>query len=489
MVAARHRLIDQLFKELGEYTGYKSLPSGTPSGPYLSGPGGMFGTPGLSRDVISTRVQARGLASQLPARGTNLLQPLFPYITGFLSTSGNNPTNVCDDPKTAGPLKTCWQTAQFGRYSFQTREFEINHAGQRTNRGEFQDLQLVNPLISDQGGITAPPSVQGGMSFLNEMTMRMTEIGVAFQDQLVRQIYAGNPANNTSGGGYKEFPGLDILIGTTKVDATTGTPCPSLRSLIQPFSYTNISTSGGQSIVNTLTYMMRMLRHNASRMNMGGVRWAICMRQSLFWELTAVWPCAYMTYRCLAQDNAQTTLQVNANDQIDMRDAMRNGEYLVIDGVQYPVIIDDGIVESNNSSNGAIPLTGFASDIYIVPLTIRDGSMAATYWEYYDYSGENAAMSVAQEGGWAGTFFWTDGGRYLWHRKPTLNWCVQMLAKIEPRLILTTPHLAGRVTNVVYSPLLHERDAINGDKYFTDGGVVNRSAGKLYSDWNSTTPA
>lgn len=489
MAPSRTVLLTQLMKELGEYTGYKALPSGTPSGPYLTGPGGMFGTPGLSRDVISTRVQARGLASALPARGTNQIQPLFPYITGFLATSGSNPTNVCDDPKTAGPLKTCWQTAQFGRYSFQTREFEINHAGQQTNRGEFQDLQLVNPLISDEGGITSPESGRGNMNFLNSMSMRMIEVGVAFQDQLVRQLYTGNPANNSSGGGYKEFPGLDILIGTTKVDATTGTPCASLRSDIKAFNYGNISTSGGQSIVNVLTYQLRMLRHNAERMNMGGVRWAICMRQSLFWELTAVWPCAYMTYRCLAQDNTQTQLTVNANDQIDMRDAMRNGNYLVIDGVQYPVIIDDGIVESNHADNANIGITSFASDIYIVPLTIRDGSMAATYWEYYDYSANNAAMDVAQVGGWAGTSFWTDGGKYLWHRKPPLNWCVQMLAKIEPRLILSVPHLAGRTTNVQYTPLQHEREAINGDDYFTDGGVTSRSAARMYSDWNSTSPA
>lgn len=481
-------VLDQLLKEIGEYR-TKALPSGTPSGPYLTGPGGMFGTAGLRRDVISTRVQARGLASMLPARGTNEMQPLYPYITGFQAPTGSNPSGVCDDPKTAGPIKTCWQTASFGRYSFQSREFEINHAGQQTNRGEFQDLQLVNPIISDQSGLTSPQSSRQRFQLVNEMAMRMVEVGVAFQDQLVRQAYTGNPANNEAGGGYKEFPGLDILIGTTKVDATTGTPCPSLRSDIKGFNYANISTSGGQSIVNVLTYMMRMLRHNAERMNMGGVRWAITMRQALFWELTAVWPCAYMTYRCLAQDNDQTRLNIDTGDQIAMRDAMRNGSYLVIDGVQYPVIIDDGIVEENRADNGNIPITGYASDIYIIPLTIRDGTMAATFWEYYDYSANNSAMDVAGVGGWTEAFFWTDGGRYLWHRKPPLNWCVQLLAKIEPRLIMLTPHLAGRVTDVVYQPLQHERDAINGDDYFTDGGVTSRSASRLYSDWNSTTPA
>jgi hypothetical protein len=168
---------------------------------------------------------------------------------------------------------------------------------------------------------------------------------------------------------------------------------------------------------------------------------------------------------------------------------MRNGNYLLIDGIKYPVIIDDGIVEENRADNANIPIVGFASDIYIVPLTIRDGSMAATFWEYFDYSGNDAAMADARVSGYTDQYFWTDGGRYLWHRKPPLNWCVQMLAKVEPRLVLLTPHLAGRVTDVVYVPLQHERDSINEDMYFTDGGVQSRSAGRLYSDWSSTTPS
>jgi hypothetical protein len=483
-------LLEALAKELEPVLRNKALPSGSPVGPYLHGPGGLFGVPGISRDVISTRVQTRGLASALPARGTNDMQPLYPYITGFMAPTGSNPNGVCDDPQTAGPIKNCLQTAQFGRYSYQTREFELNRAGQRSNRGEFMDLQLVNPpLVSDVGGITTPATASGGrVSLASEMAMRMVEVGVSFQDKLVRQVYTGNPANNTGGGGYKEFMGLDILIGTTKVDAQTGTPCPSLRSDIKAFNYQNISTSGGQSIVNVLTYMMRMLRHNAERMNMGGTTWAITMRQSLFWELTAVWPCAYMTYRCAAQDNTQTQLVIDANDQLAMRDDMRNGMYLIIDGVRYPVIIDDGIVEENRADNANIPIVGFASDIYIVPLTIRDGSMAATFWEYFDFSADNAAMADARVSGYTDQYFWTDGGRYLWHRKPPLNWCVQMLAKVEPRLVLLTPHLAGRVTDVVYVPLQHERDSINGDDYFIDGGVQSRSATRLYSDWSSTTP-
>lgn len=460
------------------------------SGPYLFGQGGLFGVPGLERNVISTRIQPMGLAGALPARGTNITDPLYPYITGFLDVTGSVAAGICDDPQTAGAIKNCLQTAQFGRYSFQTRTFELNRLGQQTNRGEFQDLVLMNePLVEGANNIT--PSTGTAFRMLNEAVNRFVEVGVAFQNKLARQVYIGNPANNNAGGGYEEFPGLDILIGTTKVDAKTGTPCPSLRSDIKDFNYNAVTSSHAGGIVNVMTYMMRILRNNASRMNMGDTRWAIVMRETLFYELTAIWPCSYITQRCVTGLTANTNIEtVNANDMIQMRDDMRDGNYLLIDGMRVPVILDDAIDEEFSGDTNRVPSGSFASDVYFIPLTVK-GNVAVTFWEYFDYNGPNAAMSALRETAFGGldTSFWTDGGRFLWARKPMNNWCLQWIAKTEPRLILLTPHLAGRLLNVVYTPLQHTRDAFPDQDYFTDGGVTSRSAALDYSDWNSTTPA
>lgn len=476
----------------GTYYKATGFPSGTGSvAPMMHGPGGLFATSGLERQIISTRIEPRGLASMLPARGSVITNPLYPYITGFTAPTGSNPDGVCDDPKTAGPIKNCYQTADFGRYSFQSREFEVNRAGQRVNRGEYDDFIFVNPPVSGQStGLTFPATAAADARTMlaNEIKMRMLEMGIDFQDVLTKQLYVGNPTNNSSGGGYQEFPGLDILVGTNKVDAKTGTPCNTLHSDIKNFGYQEVSANGGQSILNALTYMMRMLQWNGDRMNMGGVTWAIVMRPQLFNELSAVWPCAYMTYGCQVQTNTQTQLVVGANDQIRMRDDMRNQRYLPIDGINYPVILDDAIDERNQADNGLIPLTGFASDIYVLPLTIRGGSMPALYWEFFDYSAPNGVMDAIRTAGFDNSY-WTDGGMYLWARKPIINWCTQVLAKIEPRVILLTPHLAGRLLNVSYNPLQHERDSHFDDMYFINQGVENRPADRLYSDWNPTTPA
>jgi hypothetical protein len=451
-----------------------TTPTGTPSTPYYTGPAGLFGVPGLERELISTRIQPRGLASTLPVRPSVTMTPMFPYITGFRDESGSDPATVCADGPTPGTGKSCLQTAAFGRYTYMTRELELNRLGQKINRGEFQDFMLVNPpLVETQGGILG--DFGGSPNLVNEVMMRFLEVGIAFQNKLMRQVWAGNPANNNIGGGYSEFPGLDILIGTNKVDAITGNECPSLDSDIKDFNYENVSTG---NIVNVMSYMMRYLRDIASRTNFEPVNWAIVMRPALFWELTAVWPCSYLTYRCASPDNFN--LNIDAADQVRMRDDMRSGQYIMLDGVRYPVILDDGIAEDTNTTNGRVPNPCFGSDIYVIPITA--GGMVTTYWEYFDYN--QGAMVGVQEGQ-LGDFFWTDGGMYLWHKKPPLNWCVQWIAKIEPRIILRTPQLAGRITNIVYCPLQHERQPFPDDPYFVNRGVYStRANSSLYSDWS-----
>jgi hypothetical protein len=467
---------------------FKAVPSGTPSVPYVHGPGGLFGVSGLERDIIATRVQPRGFASRLPARGSVTTNPLFPYITGFQATSGDNKTNVCDDPPIAGSMKTCIQTAQFGRYEFQTRQSEVNRIGQITDRGEFTDLRLVNdPLVNQMAGLLRQQfALRGQQAAIAgaDMLMRFVEVGVAFQNLLCAQVFTGNPTNNTAGGGYEEFPGLDILIGTTKVDAITNDDCPSLDSDIKAFNYDRVDdVNAANNIVNVLTYMLRMLRHNANTMNFGATTWVIVMRETLFYEITAVWPCNYMTYRC-DFPNAQGVLNVESStDHINFRDAMRNGRFLRIDGIDYEVVFDDCITEETEGDAAQIDGGEFASDIYVVPMTVRGGRQV-TFWQYYDYS-KGSIPAINQ--GRLQSFFWSDGGRYLWHAKPPTNWCVEHIAKIEPRIILQTPHLAGRVTDVKYRPLQHTRDPLPAQPYFTDGGVTTGyPPPSLYSDWNTS---
>ena len=463
-------ILEQLMTEIEAVQGRKhTSPAGAHSSPTIHGPGSLFGQGGLRRDVITSRMQPDGLASLLPVRGVTDTNPLFPYITGFQAPEGEQPTGDCDDGPTAGAVKTCLQTAQFGRYVFQTRELDISKVGQQVDRGEFFDHTILNdPLVNELAGLFPNLADTEAIGRAQEVMFRLLELGVAFQGSLSTQTYTGTGLTN-------EFMGLDLLISTTKYDAKTGTDCPSLASDVRNFSFGNIATvTGAEQIVTVLTSMWRNLNNNASGMNFGRTSWALVMRTQLFHELTDVWPSMYVTNRALPA-HSNVSINVSGTEQSNMRDAMRNGNYLVIDGIKVPVITDNAIAQVDRTGGD------YASDIYIVPLSVRGGRVV-TFWETFDYA---AGTVSAIRDGRLGTDFWTDGGRYLWHKKPPKNWCAQWTSKIEPRLIVLTPHLAGRLMNIEYTPERLYRGWLQDDLGYVNGGVTGGyDAPNYYSEAN-----
>ena len=481
----------------------KTQTAGAPIGPYLHGPGGLFGVRGLKRGVISTHTQITGSLGEVIPIGatgavrdgsTNEINPLFPYITGFLRSDQQEKNAVCDDPAQAAGMKTCILTSTFGRKEFKTRQLEINHVGQHINRGEFDDLTIENgPLVNQMGGLLQGMFANGmnnaqALSAGMEMMIRFVEVGVAFQRWFCPQVFTGNPSNNAAGGGYKEFTGLDLLIGTNKIDAVAGTACPSLYSDVKDFNYAQVDTSTNPTLVKTLTTMLHILTRKAVQQNLAPVDFRLVMRSELFYYITEIWPCNYMTYRCFNFDgaNIDPVGQFSVETAMRMKEEMRNGSFLYIDGRRYPVVQDDCISEETTADNAAIPIGGYSSDIYIVPFSARGGTLRTLYWEYYNYN-QGPMQTVQTIRG--GSFFWTDNGVFLWGVKPPDNWCIEAIAKVEPRLILRTPQLAGRLQNVVYVPLQHTDDPLPSQPYHVDGGISTGYPGPSpYSEWNPGGP-
>lgn len=463
--------------------------TGNSFGPYVHGPGGLFGVRGLERDIISTHTQITGsLGEMIPIESSNDVNPLFGYITGFLRSDQQEKNGVCDDPLPAGQFKTCIQTTVFGRKEFSTRTLDVTHVGQQNTRGEFFDLVLANsPLVDAMGGLMQSFTGFGNQASIlagREMAERMLEVAVSFQRWFCPQVYRGNPSNNTAGGGYKEFPGLDLLIGTTKIDALSGAACPSLYSDVKSFGFRQVSSVSSPDIVTTLSTMLYILESRARQNDLSPVDFRLVMRSQLFFELTNVWPLKYNTqYTEVAKASGLDAVYLTG---IQQRDAMRNGLYLTINSKQYSVILDDCIPEDNFADNATIGIGGFASDIYIVPFTARGGTLRTLYWQYFDY--QNGPMQAVQDIN-AGQWFWSDAGVFMWHVKPPNNWCINAISVTEPRLILRTPQLAGRLTDVAYTPLQHINDPLPSQDYWVNGGnSTGRPAPSPFSEWNPGGP-
>jgi hypothetical protein len=250
----------------------------------------------------------------------------------------------------------------------------------------------------------------------------------------------------------------------------TRTSCPSLDSDIKDANYAQVETRA-QSIYQLMQMIYRFVRHNAENMGFMPVQWAWVMKDSLFRVLTDFWPCVYATGRCSAN-----ALGINNNTDaltmVSMSDKMYTGKYLLIDGIEIPVITDDCIPYDSAAENAHLRPGQFASDIYLIPMTVR-GSRQVTYMQYFNYSAPNAVMQAISDGHLTNEY-WTDGGRYLWTFSRT-NWCVKWKAKTEVRLRLDTPHLAGRLQNVVWEPLQMFREPLPDQHYFVNGGRTYRS--------------
>ena len=210
------------------------------------------------------------------------------------------------------------------------------------------------------------------------------------------------------------------------------------------------------------------LTDQAERQGLDSVEFAVAMPRQLWQHVTEVWPCRYMTNRC-ATSTGSNPMVINDRNNVDMRDEMRRGMFLEVNGRRLQVVTDDGITEHTNITNANVPAGSFASSIYFLPMRIT-GNFPALYWEYKDY--QNLTPEVNALGGGAQKVnFWSDMGRFLWGYEDNGAWCWQVKAKTEPRVVLRTPHLACRIQHIMYTPITHVKDAYPDSPYHFDGGT------------------
>lgn len=460
------QLARAMMSEFGGMT--QKAVSSTPTATWGHGRGGLFSTPGLARPVFSAMIlPKKGLQSILPVRYSNEVNPLYGIVTGVTDTTGSEPTGVCDDPPVAGLTKLCTHSFVFGRLSRMTRVYNIDRAGEVTNRGEFLDFQVFgDPLTENPNVPSLSPAANVQEMARRELSKAVFELAISWSRDFARLTYTGSPTNNTAGGGHMEFWGLDTLINTGYRDAISGQACAAADSIVRSFNNRNVD-SYSTTIVKEITWIFRNLKFLAAHAGLDPVNWAMAMPFGLFYALTDIWPCAYLSYRCQVASGSTQFLDSGEVEKLrsDMRGDLTNytGQYLLIDGQKIPVVIDDAIPETQNAGSS------FTSDIYFVPLTVL-GNTPVTYMEYYNMDGPGGPMEMANFFAPQGSFYTSDGGRFLWHRKPPTNMCVQMLALTRPRLLLLTPYLAARLTDITYVPLVHEREWEVDASYYVNGG-------------------
>ena len=110
----------------------------------------------------------------------------------------------------------------------------------------------------------------------------------------------------------------------------------------------------------------------------------------------------------------------------------------------------------------------------------RDG----TFIQHKDYRQAQREIVAAH----STDVMWSDAGRFLWTVE-RIKWCYTLSAKIEPRIVLKVPQLAGRLNHVKYTPRQHFREPWQDSDYFFKGGEDMRAFpfGRVYPDNQPTS--
>lgn len=466
MVTEIETALAELLRAVGK--GEKHTAPGTLTGTqYAHGPNGLLSFPGVDPDVYTAMLGNIGMVNMLLTKASVFANPVFTTITGVQDDEAvAEPSTACAAPPSAGLKKACTVRAPFGRYARQTREIDITRIGMFNDMADPNYLRLVNNPIQPGGlfNTGAGDTTTPGDLLTNEITQKFWELAVGLNRLLGPQLFRGNPANNL-GTGYAEITGFDTLINTGYEDLTSGTTCPSMDSDIKNFACANVATNA-DALIRALSYMYRYVKDKAFRQNMLPVQWVLAMRPELFFEISAVWPCAYMSYMCNTSGSTTTVSQINGADMVALRDDIRTNSYLIINGDKIPVVQDDGIAEIDGGNATTPPAPGcFCSDIYLIPLSVM-GGRAVTYLEYMDWNAPGAARDALAKQG-----LFTIQGPWIVIPSQLRN-CMLWEAIIEPRLVMRTPWLAGRLQNVAYCPLQHTGQPFPSDAYWQDGGVT-----------------
>lgn len=462
-------------KQAGMGVGYKHDASGTPIAVgYSHGPGGNFSFPGVDNQVFHTTIGNIGILGRLPAVPSVQTNPTYYVLTGVQDLSGTEKNNVCDDARTAGLVKSCIITSVFGRYELATSEVELNRLGQVNDRADPMDLALVGSPIAQSGVFAAgarSPATPADL-LRNEVARKFWELNVGFHRLLSQQLWVGDPANNAAGGGYKELTSFAQLVNTGYVDAEDNTACPSIDSDLKDFGCANLEDETDR-LIEMLSDVIRTRRDIAFRTGVSPVRFLLAMRPELFWVLTSVYACSYLTYRC--QVTGQERVVVEGSEQVAFRDAMRAGRYLLVDGEKIEVVLDDGIAVDTPTTSSSVSEGCQCSDIYLIPMSVI-GGRAVTFLEYMDYGNPSARAALGNL-----VLARQEGAFLTWPRQQ--NQCVVWQSKVEPRLVMRTPWLAGRIQNIEYCPAQQARTPFPDDPYFVDGGRTSRPGPSHYTLW------
>ena len=465
-------------------------------------PGGPFAGPRENPVLNGMILPEAGLINRLPLRPSRISPTAnVGIITGVTETTGSEPEDCCDDFPEAGLTKMCefrFPWGQFGRQSRIISLCDLDETDYCTMPndlvgGPFSNSPAVGSRASFMPGPSAVPGYSGagpgfnmsagqgggshvgqgfapplpGLGGLNPMSSTpdkvLFELATAFVRDFSPIAFTGNPANNTSGGGYKEPWGLRRIINTDYTDAETGIPCPAADPLVLDYqSATGAETihDDPQKFIQLITELICRSNDMARQAKLGVVSGVLVMPSWMFDCIAREWACAYIASACNNVAVASTGI-----DWIQFRDSMLRHKYLLVDGMPIEVVCDDSDIWDEREDGT------YSGTLYYTPLTVMGGRVPVFYQQYKPWNGpeiQRVIQMFAPQGYFNPQV--SPNGAWLLFKKTPQNLCVQMAGITKRRFVHHAPYLCFRVEGLTCRRMVMKRSWRPGDVSFVNGG-------------------
>jgi hypothetical protein len=427
---------------------------------------GLFTYPGVRPERYSAMARPYSFAQALGApTASQFYEELLSVLLGQTEASGTNAETWCDNPPEVGNAKECKQAFYWGQYFVKTQLNAVPEIGQLRNRSDvpgsvmpgFSNPEMRNPLI--------PDLFYRLVDTRDQLAYELWKIGVEFERTIDVVGVAGDNSQAytaTEHGWTSEFTGIDSMIKTGYTDVKTSQTCAAMDSVVITFGADVGATipsepaASARNITIAITELVRAVRNRARKMGYGAnVSWYFLMREEAFHRVVEEYACNYASYRC-SGSGANNLVTMATETQKLMLD-MIAGQYLLVDGVAYPVVFSEGIPQTNAAGT-------FTSDIYLVPDTWNGQKL--TYLQYFPMDNQYAT----QFRGFADSDDITILNNGLWIAGVnSTGLCKEYEFGCKMRLIMETPFLAGRLDNVSYYFTTEIRNALPGSSFYANG--------------------
>lgn len=449
---------------------FKHNASGTtPTANPVYGPnwnGSAFGPmslPGFRDGMFSTLVRPRTLSSLFGVEPSLNANEKIGVMTGVTAGSGTNPSDFCGTAITAGQLKRCVQNYVWGKFKIKSQLVNVMEIGEHNDYADYQPHHLYNQAAPQSPFL---PDLMGKLDLANRpgivLNNELFTMGVQTERSFERVLVAGNIATapaSAQPGFIREFNGLERQITTGKADFDTGIACPGVDSTVITWGTGIDQTVAGRTFPMVVRDTYFGLKEIARQVGMDGVEFVLTMPFRMFQALTYVWSCQYWTYACTTTTSQPSF--TNAQDIRALQVDMQNGYYLLIDGIRVPVVVTDGIRETNASTTVIT-----ADEMFILP--VMWNGMKLLRLQYKNVG--SAEVTEFANYGPAPEFVPMDNGMYLmWSSRTEACKEINLAAKF--RVIQDAPFLAAAINTIQYSfaPPTRSADPANTSNHFNGG--------------------